>query len=79
MLSEIPVTERQILYESTYYVLGIVKIIETELEMVVARSSKRNQGTKGVAFEVVELIYRSRKAVPCDVDSVLLWTIRMND
>lgn len=47
--------------------------------MVVARSSKRNQGTKGVAFEVVELIYRSRKAVSCDVDSVLLWTIKMND
>lgn len=38
----------------------------------VARSSKRNQGTKGVAFEVVELIYRSRKTVPCDVASVLL-------
>lgn len=32
--------------------------------MVVARSSKRNQGAKGVAFEVVELIYRSRKTVP---------------
>lgn len=40
--------------------------------MVVARSSKRNQGTKGVAFEVVELIYRSRKAASYDVDCVLL-------
>lgn len=40
--------------------------------MVVAKSSKRNQGTKGVAFEVVELIYRSRKTVPCDVDSELV-------
>lgn len=39
--------------------------------MVVARSSKRNQGTKGVVFEVVELIYRSGKTVPCDVASVL--------
>lgn len=47
--------------------------------MVVARSSKRNQGTKGVAFEVLELIYRSRKTVPCYVASVLHWTIRMND
>lgn len=32
--------------------------------MAVARSSKRNQGTKGVVFEVVELIYRSIKTVP---------------
>lgn len=39
--------------------------------MVVARSSKRNQGTKGVVLEVVELIYRSRKTVPCDVASGL--------
>lgn len=39
--------------------------------MAVARSSKRNQGTKGVAFEVPELIYRSRKTAPCDVASVL--------
>lgn len=39
--------------------------------MVVARSSKRNQGTKGVVFEVVELIYRSGKTVPCDVASML--------
>lgn len=40
--------------------------------MVVARHSKRNQGTKGVAFEVDELIYRRRKTVPCDMASVLL-------
>lgn len=40
--------------------------------IVVARNSKRNQRTKGVAFEVVELIYRSRKTVPYDVASVLL-------
>lgn len=39
--------------------------------MVVARSSRRNQGTKGVAFEVVELIYSSRKTVPYDVASGL--------
>lgn len=39
--------------------------------MAVARSSKRNQGTKGVVFEVLELIYRSKKTVPCDVASVL--------
>lgn len=47
--------------------------------MVVARSSKRNQGSKGVASEVVELIYRSGKTVPCDVSSVPLQTIRIND
>lgn len=47
--------------------------------MVVARSSKRNQGTKGLAFEVVELICGSRETAPCDVASVLPETIRMND
>lgn len=31
--------------------------------MAVARSSERNQGTKRVVFEVVELIYRSIKTV----------------
>lgn len=40
--------------------------------ITVARSSKRNQGTKGVPFEVVELIYRSRKTVPLVVSSLLL-------
>lgn len=46
--------------------------LESDTILVARNSKKKNQRAKGVAFEVVELIYRSRKTVPCDVASVLL-------